>query len=297
MEPVAGDEVVGRPASPAASLNAALAEPAGGQEVGGDRPAAPLAPRRARRRWVGLALGVLVVWLGWTVASWPDVARLARENPKSTAFIARYEERRAQALRAAEERRGAAATGAGTAVRVPPALAWRPVAYAAIAPTLKQAVVVAEDIDFFSHSGFATAEIRAALRDAWEDKELPRGASTLTQQLAKNLWLTPSYNPLRKLREALLTWQLERDLSKRRILELYLNVVEFGPGVYGAEAAARRYFGVSAAGLGPRQAAELAAALPRPASWHPGVTSTGYLRHVERIEARMAKAQWVLGEL
>src|SRR5207247_627917 len=91
--------------------------------------------------------------------------------------------------------------------------------------------------------------MREAMTEALEERKLPRGASTITQQLAKNLWLSPSRSPLRKAREAVLTWQLERTLSKRRILECYLNVVEFGPGVYGVEAASRRYFGKAAAEL------------------------------------------------
>lgn len=148
-------------------------------------------------------------------------------------------------------------------------------------------------MEFFSHQGFSTHEQQAALREAWEERELPRGASTLTQQLAKNLWLSASYNPLRKVKEALLTWQLERTLSKRRILELYLNFAEFGPGVYGAEAAARHYFGTSAAGLGSRQAAELAAGLSRPKSWHPGSRSRSYQRHVRLVERRMAQSGWI----
>ncbi len=127
------------------------------------------------------------------------------------------------------------------------AWAWTP--YSAISPTLKRAVLVAEDIDFFSHHGFALAEMQNALEDALRDRELPRGASTITQQLAKNLWLSPSRNPLRKGKEALLTWQLERALSKRRILELYLNVVELGPGIYGVGAASQRYFGKAPADL------------------------------------------------
>ena len=122
---------------------------------------------------------------------------------------------------------------------------------------------------------------------------MPRGASTITQQVAKNLWLSPSYNPLRKLKEALLTRQLERALSKRRILEIYLNVAEFGPGVYGAEAAAQRYFGVAAAGLDEPQAAQLAAGLPRPSSWHPGSSSRAYANRTRRILGRMARAQWL----
>jgi monofunctional biosynthetic peptidoglycan transglycosylase len=227
-------------------------------------------------RWV--AGGLALLWVVVTAATWPAVGALAKANPKGTAFIDRYLERQRAAGRK-------------------PSVAWRPVPYAAIADDLKQAVIVAEDIDFFSHHGFAVAEVRQALRDAWEDRELPRGASTLSQQLVKNRWLSPSYNPLRKLQEAALTWQLERRLPKRRILELYLNVAELGPGIYGAEAAAERYFGVSAAALSARQAAELAASLPRPSTWHPGVTDRGYLRRVARIEGRMARAAWVRRDL
>jgi monofunctional biosynthetic peptidoglycan transglycosylase len=212
------------------------------------------------------------------LATWPDVAALAKANPESTAFLDRWNERERAAGRAG-----------GAKLRFVP--------YGRISNELKHAVVVAEDIDFFSHEGFATKEMRAALEKAWAQKELPRGASTLTQQLAKNLWLSPSRNPWRKVKEAILTRQLERHLDKRRILELYLNVVELGPGVWGCENAARRYFGRSAAGLDADQAAELAAALPRPSTWHPGVTSRGYRRHIERIRERMRRTAWVRGEL
>jgi monofunctional biosynthetic peptidoglycan transglycosylase len=233
---------------------------------------------RAGRWWLGgvaVALAALAVW-EW--ATWPDVARLARENPKTTAFLERW--------RAGER---AAGRRADAQLRFVP--------YGRISDSLKLAVLVGEDIDFFSHHGFATREIRTALTEAWEERELPRGASTITQQLAKNLWLSPSRNPLRKIREALLTRALERRLSKRRILELYLNVVEFGPGVWGAENAARRYFGEGAGELGEREAAMLAAALPRPATWHPGAGGRGYARHVERIRVRMRASDWLRREL
>jgi monofunctional biosynthetic peptidoglycan transglycosylase len=152
---------------------------------------------------------------------------------------------------------------------------------------------VGEDIGFFQHNGFAVDEIRTAMEQALRGERL-RGASTITQQLAKNLWLSPSRNPLRKLKEALLTWQLEHVLTKRRILELYLNVVEFGPGIYGAEAAARHYFAEPASMLTERQAAQLAAALPRPSDWHPGSERRGYLQHVTRIEGWMERATFLL---
>ncbi len=111
--------------------------------------------------------------------------------------------------------------------------------------------------------------------------------------MAKNLWLSPSRSPLRKVREVVLTWQLERHLSKRRILELYLNVAQFGPEVYGVEAAARRYFGVPAGALDSDQAAELAASLPRPSTWHPGVSSRGYSQAVSRIRERVLRCDWL----
>ncbi|MEM7052080.1 MAG: monofunctional biosynthetic peptidoglycan transglycosylase [Acidobacteriota bacterium] len=225
-----------------------------------------------RRR---LLLGLLVLFAVtalWQAVTWPQVAKLASEDPDSTAFIERY--RRSSD---AEDR----------------PLAWRPVPYGAISPHLKRAVLVAEDIEFFSHNGFATGEIRAALGQAWREKRPPRGASTLSQQLVKNLWLSPSRNPLRKLKEAALTVQLERHLGKRRILELYLNVAEMGPGLYGAEAASRHYFGTSASALSEHQAAQLAATLSRPSSWNPSRNSSGYTRRVALISRRMAKAKFL----
>ncbi len=235
-----------------------------------------MSPRRARRRWlrrlVGLAAIVLVAWLAWEAATWPNVAAVAARPPTTTAFIEHHRARERAAGRT-------------------PRVEWTWAPYGAISLHLKRAVLVAQDIGFFAHQGFAPREMREAVSDALEDRKLPRGASTLTQQLAKNLWLSPSRSPLRKIREAILTWQLERALPKRRILELYLNVVEFGPGVYGAEAASRRYFRTAAAELDAEQAAQLAAGLPRPRAWHPGVTSPAYRRYVQTIRGRMERAQ------
>ncbi|HEX3126923.1 MAG TPA: monofunctional biosynthetic peptidoglycan transglycosylase [Thermoanaerobaculia bacterium] len=237
-------------------------------------PPTPEPPRR-RRRVLFILLGLCVAWLAWEALTWPDMAALAKNQPETTAFIERY--RRGPWMGLGPDRK----------------VEWKWVPGSRISSNLKRAVIVSEDIEFFSHNGFSTREQRAALEDAWEDKKLPRGASTISQQLAKNLWLSPSYNPLRKAKEALFTWQLERTLSKRRILEVYLNVVEFGEGIYGAEAAARHYYGRSAAGLSERQAAELAASLPRPKSWHPGSTSKSYQRKIRSIQRRMAKAGWL----
>jgi len=234
--------------------------------------------RRFLRTPLGNFAALLVlaafVWMLYQAVTWPDVARLRDTNPATTAFIERYRDRRRVA---------------GESDRV----AWHWVPASAISPNLKRAVVAAEDLEFFSHQGFSASEARAALRKAIAEWEAPRGASTITQQLAKNLWLSPSRNPLRKIKEAILTRQLERSLGKDRILEIYLNVVEFGRGIYGAEAAAGHYFGKSAAWLTDSEAAQLAASLPRPSSWHPGVESRSYRRYVADIERRMERADFL----
>jgi monofunctional biosynthetic peptidoglycan transglycosylase len=236
--------------------------------------------RRARRgRWlpriVGLVIIALTAWLAWEVWTWPNVAALQRTAPRTSAFMTRYAEQQRAARRDAR-------------------VAYTWVAYDAIAPNLKRAVLVAEDVNFFSHRGFELAEVKNSVISAIEEQQAPRGASTITQQLAKNLWLSPSRSPVRKLKESILTWQLERTLEKRRILELYLNVAQFGPGVFGAEAASRRYFGKRAADLDEQEAAQLAASLPRPSSWHPGVTRAGYQRHVSSVRRRMDRAHFLI---
>ena len=233
---------------------------------------------RTRAGWAGrlamLATVAAGVWVGVMIWTWPSVGRLATARPATTAFIEQYR---------AEQR------AAGRPTRV--AWTWTP--YAAISPALKRAVLVSEDVNFFSHHGFALDEMQSALEDALRDRELPRGASTITQQLAKNLWLSRSRNPLRKAKEAMLTWQLERRLSKRRILELYLNVVEFGPGVYGVGAASQRYFAKLPADLDESEAAQLAAVLPSPSTWRPGSASPAYRRRVAAIERRMERAAFL----
>jgi monofunctional biosynthetic peptidoglycan transglycosylase len=210
----------------------------------------------------------------YVVLTWPDVAALAQTAPRSSAFMDRHRERQREAGQ-------------------PDGIVWHWVPWEEVSPHLKRAVVSAEDMEFFSHSGFSTSEMRAAIRETLREGKDLRGASTISQQLVKNLWLSPSRNPLRKLKEAVLTRQLEQRLSKRRILELYLNVVEFGPGVYGAEAAAQHYFGRSAASLTELESAQLAAGLPRPRSWHPGIDSPYYRRYVEDILGRMDRATFL----
>lgn len=147
-----------------------------------------------------------------------------------------------------------------------------------ISQYLVKAVLIGEDDKFYKHSGFDIEGIKKAIEKDIKEKKLKYGGSTITQQLAKNLYLSPSKNPVRKIQEAIITWRLEKTLSKKRILELYLNVAEWGEGIFGAEAAARHYFGKSASELSPMEAARLAASLPNPIKYSPA----GNSRFVEK---------------
>ncbi len=193
-------------------------------------------------------LGVLLLSVLAGVALWrslPDPAPLATRAPPTTALI---EQRRAEAAREGRPFRPD----------------YRPVPLDRISPRLVRAVVASEDASFFGHAGFDWDEIRNAAEQNWKAGRTVRGASTITQQLAKNLWLGTERSWLRKAREAALAVKLERTLPKRRILALYLDVAEWGNGVFGAEPAARRWFGVAARDLSAAQAAVLAGMLPAP---------------------------------
>jgi monofunctional biosynthetic peptidoglycan transglycosylase len=164
---------------------------------------------------------------------------------------------------------------------------WVP--YARISIHLKRAVVVAEDAKFLDHEGFDWEAIQDAFAKNQRQGRVVAGASTISQQLAKNLFLSGERTWLRKGQEAIITWMLEQTMSKRRILELYLNVAEWGDGVFGAEAAARHHFGISAAALNAEQGAWLAAILPSPRRYVRG-RSTPYIEsRAATILARMAK--------
>jgi monofunctional biosynthetic peptidoglycan transglycosylase len=141
-----------------------------------------------------------------------------------------------------------------------------------------KAVIIAEDDKFWSHNGFDLDAMQKALEKDIEKGKFKFGGSTISQQLAKNLYLTPAKNPVRKLKEAIITWRIEQSLPKRRIIEIYLNVVEWGEGVFGIEAASARYYGKPAALLTAEEAAHLAAVLPNPRRYNP----TGSSRYVER---------------
>jgi len=204
----------------------------------------PLWRRTALAALLGAAAFAGVFWL-----SLPSAAELRRANPASTALIdARAREARAHGRAARRNQH------------------WVPLSQ--ISAWLQRAVVNSEDARFFQHEGVDLTETGLALQSAVEKGRLGRGASTLTQQLAKNLWLGEERSLLRKAREVLLARELER-LGKPRVLELYLNVAEWGDGIYGADAAARVWFHKPAAELQPEEAAVLAAMLPAPRKRNP----------------------------
>jgi monofunctional biosynthetic peptidoglycan transglycosylase len=165
------------------------------------------------------------------------------------------------------------------------------VPYSRIAMSLKRAMIAAEDAKFVDHEGFDWDGIALALEKNQKRGRIVAGGSTITQQLAKNLFLTPQKSYWRKGEEAAITVMLEAILPKQRIFELYLNVIEWGEGVFGAEAAARRYFGVGAAELSPDQAARLAAMAPNPRFYERNPGAPGLIRKIGIILARMPSAE------
>jgi monofunctional biosynthetic peptidoglycan transglycosylase len=222
--------------------------------------------------WIGR--GIAGVWaVGFACGAYvyltlPDVRPLAKSNPTTTAFME---------IRARE-----------TSARGKPAKRdHRWIQYSRMSPSLVRAVLVAEDAAFWDHDGVDYDELQRSIELDLARRQLVRGASTITQQLAKNLYLSPSKNPLRKLRELIIARRLEAELSKVRILEIYLNVIEWGDGIYGAEAAARTYFGISAASLGPSQSALLAGAIVNPRVLTPARPTPRLLRRQQIILSRM----------
>ncbi|HMS82899.1 MAG TPA: monofunctional biosynthetic peptidoglycan transglycosylase [Nitrospira sp.] len=215
--------------------------------------------------WSAILVGLPLVLLA---ISWfltlPDITALAKTNPTSTALI---------------EARHAQAKEQGRAI----GRQWLWVPLSRISPHLRHAVVAAEDASFFTHEGFDWEGIKEAAMHNLEAGEFKRGGSTITQQLAKNLYLSSERSLLRKAREALITHHLEQHLSKKRILELYLNVAEWGHGIYGAEAAARHHFGKPSLDLTIDEAAWLAAMLPSPRRYDPLRKTTFLTQRHEHI--------------
>ena len=227
---------------------------------------------RALRRigWLlgALAAGALLVqaWYYSHILWW------AREAPASTAFM----ERRLTQLRAKDPKAS---------------LRHQWVPYERISPHLKRAVIAAEDAKFIDHEGFDWEAIQKAMEKNERKGRVVVGASTISQQLAKNLFLSGERTWLRKAQEALLTGMLETAMDKRRILELYLNFAEWGEGVFGAQAAARHHFGVPAAALDAEQAVWLAAILPSPRRYERGRTTPYIAGRMDVIRGRMGSVQ------
>ena len=240
-------------------------------------PVPPLPPAVPRWRRIALRVievGTIVVALG-ALGLWcsvPNTGKLAEQNPTSTAFI--------------DLRRDEAA-----GKRFNLQWQWRPLGK--ISRYLRASVIYAEDYNFYRHDGVDWDAIEHAVEADWNKGAMAVGGSTITQQLAKNLYLSPRRSIFRKLREILIAYSLEAHLSKTRILELCLNVVEWGDGVFGAEAAARKWFGHSAQSLSPGEAARLAIALPNPIQRAPNVHTPELIKKAVRI-IRMLRWQGLI---
>ncbi len=219
------------------------------------------------RKWLAIIIGILIsaVFLNIGVYFvYPDVSKLKKLSPKKTAFMEyREEEWKKQGKKRKISRQ------------------WVPLSQ--VSSYVVKAVIIAEDDKFWSHEGFDYDAIQKAIEKDIRKKKFVFGGSTISQQLAKNLYLSPSRNPVRKIKEAILTWRIERNISKKRIIELYLNVAEWGEGLFGIEAAARRYYGKPASALTAGEAARLASVLPNPRRFDP----TGQSRFVENRSDRI----------
>ena len=223
---------------------------------------------RSIGRFVAIVAALGFVYVAYVYLTLPDVRSLAKENPKTTAFMdLRIQEARDQ--------------GRKFSIRQQ----WVP--YNRISPALKRAVIVTEDAAFFDHDGIDIEEIKASMEKNWEEGQLLRGGSTITQQLAKNLYLSPSRNPIRKVKELFIARRLEAALTKQRIFEIYLNVIEWGNGIFGCEAAARAYFGKSCASLDMAESALMAGAIINPREHSPAKPTRRLLRRQQIIMRRM----------
>lgn len=232
--------------------------------------------RRSLRWALRIALVALVIDLIYVASIWPDWRQIARGPVPKSSFMRVYMEKQAE--------------------RQWPPLQWQPVSLDTLPRHMLRAAIVAEDSRFYDHSGFDLIAIKEALDYNLEQGRFVFGASTITQQTVKNLYLSPSRDPLRKWHEIFLTWGIEHNLRKSRILELYLNIAEFGRGVYGVQAAARHYYGIDAAQLNLVQSAELAATLPSPVKNNPATHGEAFERRLDRILRLLNREQFGLAE-
>jgi monofunctional biosynthetic peptidoglycan transglycosylase len=207
-------------------------------------------PKKRRSKWLIFLISLLILPLLLYFLFVPDLSKLKKGNPPKTALM-EYREKESKEK--------------GKKFRMNQT--WVPLSD--ISPYLVKAVLIAEDDKFWSHEGFDYEAIQKALEKDMKAGRFKFGGSTISQQLARNLYLSPAKNPLRKMREAIITWRMEKILSKRRILELYLNLMEWGEGIFGVEAASRHYYGKPSSELTPQEAARLAAVLPNPRKYSP----------------------------
>jgi monofunctional glycosyltransferase len=228
--------------------------------------------KRVFRFLAWLALAAAAIFLAVQLSFLGRIWWWRDHNPGETAFMEATRERLAREKRDPQVKQ-----------------AWVP--YERISTNLKRAIVAAEDARFTEHEGFDWDAIEKALEKNRQRGKVVAGASTISQQLAKNLFLSPSRTPWRKGQEALITVMIEHVMDKRRILEIYLNVIEWGDGVFGAEAAARHYFGTGAANLNPEAAARLAAMVPNPRFYDRNRSTRWLMRKTQVILARMPAAE------
>jgi monofunctional biosynthetic peptidoglycan transglycosylase len=221
---------------------------------------------------LGLFLAFLIIEIVMLPFPW-TVASLRTENPKLTAFM---KERISQAA----------------AKHVPYKVRQAYVPLSGISNAMVHAVVVGEDGTFYEHDGVDWYEVKQSLQENWKEKKIVRGSSTITMQLAKNLWFSTSRDPLTKLDEIIAAYMLEHFLSKNRIVELYLNYIEFGNGIFGVESASRIHFMVPASQLSREQAARLSAIIPSPIKHLPDSTSRFVSFRAETILTRMEARGW-----
>jgi monofunctional biosynthetic peptidoglycan transglycosylase len=211
-----------------------------------------------------LALLLILLDAAYLTVIWPDWNELAKGTIPESTFIKSYQRQ----LKANEE--------------LPP-LRWTPVGYGQIPKIMRRAVVVAEDSRFYYHKGIDLQALQEVMAYNWSQRRFVFGGSTISQQTVKNLFLSSARNPLRKWHEIVLTLAMERNLKKSTIINLYLNVAEFGRGIYGVEAAAQYYWRKPAAKLTQQQAIELAATLPAPVNHNPRSRSSFFTKKVKKI--------------
>ena len=214
---------------------------------------------------------IAIGYVGFVLLTLPDVQPLRQKNPTVTALMQQ---------RAIERH-----------WNVRPIRSW--VSYNNISPHLRNAVLIAEDSAFFQHPGYDLEELKESAKRNWREKRFARGASTITEQLAKNLYLSTSKNPMRKVREFFIAQELEEHLSKQRIFEIYLNLIEWGDQIYGIGPAARTYFGKSPSELLPEEAAVLAAMIPNPRRYTPSRAPAYLEKRKADILSRLARYNYL----